>query len=111
MLSGISIRAVAPCRIACFETQQLHELVQVNSPSSDSILRTMSQRVVDSQRYVQSVRSTRVVITSAEARQASQKVRTFLASNRIVYDWQVREEDRPSSVEDFTVAIDLIECS
>jgi len=40
-----------------------------------------------------------------------QKVRTFLASNRIVYDWQVREEDRPSSVEDFTVAIDLIECS
>ena len=106
MPSGISLRAADRCRVARFELQQLQELIRADSPSSGQILRTMSQRVVDAQRFVQTMPSTRVVITSAEGSQGRKRVQAFLASHRIPYDCRVGEEDMGSGGEDLTVLID-----
>ena len=106
MPSGISIRAADRCRVARFEIQQLQELVRADSPTSNRILGTMSQRVVDAQRFVQTVPTTRVVITGPEGSHGGKRVQAFLASNRIPYDWRVREEEMGSGAEDLTVLID-----
>jgi thioredoxin reductase (NADPH) len=106
MPSGISLRASDRCRVVRFEMQQLQELIRADSPTSDRILRTMSQRVVDAQHFVQTMPSTRVVITGPEGSHGGKRVQAFLASNRIPYDWRVREEDMESGAEDVTVLID-----
>lgn len=93
MLSGVSIRARTKCRIARFELQQLQELIQDSAPSSEPILSKMIERVLLAQRYAKAVPKSRPVISGPTDGRVAQEIRSFLAGNRIPYEWENRRQD------------------
>lgn len=109
MPSGISIRAETECRIARFEIQQLQELIQGWTPSSEKIFRKMSQRVLDAQQFVQTVPSERVVISATEDSRTCHRIRAFLTANRIPFNWQGPQSEtacQQGNAEELTVLVD-----
>ncbi len=105
-LSAISIHAESTCRLARFELQQLQELIDPSSPSSKKILHTMTKRILEIQRYAQTVPKARVVIRSSGSSEGCQKVRAFLAANRIPYEWQVGKSNPQPPTDVLDVVVD-----
>ena len=85
--SVASAHAVTACRVARFERQQLLELIQESSSASRMILDSMHHHLHRAQRHAQTAPTLRVLITGSRYDDHCYKVRSFLAANRIVYEW------------------------
>lgn len=85
--SVASAYAISPCRVARFERQQLLELIRESSPASRMILDSMHHHLYRAQRHAQTAPTLRVLITGSKYDDHCYQIRSFLAANRIVYEW------------------------
>jgi thioredoxin reductase (NADPH) len=98
----ISLRAETACRLARLERQQLQNLIRDSKEASALILQTMNDRVLRVQQYVSTLPSARVLILGSKYDTDCRDLRTFLASNRIPYEWVDRDLE-PERVPQFRV--------
>lgn len=82
-----SIRAAGPSRVVQFSSQQLQALVQGPSQCGVTILSTLRERLLTSERYARDLPSARVVLVGAGRITDLAELRTFLKLNRIPYAW------------------------
>ncbi len=94
-----SVRAVTDARVARFDRQQLHELIRDSAQCSAAILQTMTSRLSAVQQYAAEIPSARVLIVGSQYDTDCREIRTFLAANRIAYEWvdKDREPERVPS--------------
>jgi thioredoxin reductase (NADPH) len=107
--SAVSMRAVTKCRVARFELQQLQELIQESSPSSEPIFRRMIEGVLLAQHFAKLVPKARAIITGSANSRIAHEIQAFLAGNRIPYRWENPEgTSRPTgaSADQLTVLVD-----
>ena len=98
----ISLRAETACRLARLERQQLQNLIRDSKEASALIQQTMNDRVLCVQQYVSTLPSARVLILGSKYDTDCRDLRTFLASNRIPYEWVDRDLE-PERVPQFRV--------
>jgi thioredoxin reductase (NADPH) len=98
----ISLRAETACRLARLDRQQLQNLIRDSKEASALILQTMNDRVLRVQQYVSTLPSARVLILGSKYDTDCRDLRTFLASNRIPYEWVDRDLE-PERVPQFMV--------
>ena len=98
----ISLRAETACRLARLERQELQNLIRDSKEASALILQTMNDRVLRVQQYVSTLPSARVLILGSKYDPDCRDLRTFLASNRIPYEWVDRDLE-PERVPQFMV--------
>jgi len=91
--SVVSLRAETPCRVARFERQHFQRLVQSSDAARALILQKMNERLFRVQRIASELPAVRVVILGTEYDADCRDVRSFLAANRIPYDWVDREKE------------------
>jgi thioredoxin reductase (NADPH) len=89
----VSLRAETICRVARLERQQLQNLIRDSKEASALILQTMNERLMRVQEYVSTMPSSRVLILGSKYDTDCRDIRSFLASNRISYEWVDREKD------------------
>jgi thioredoxin reductase (NADPH) len=89
----ISLRAETVCRVARLERQQLQNLIKDSKEASALILQTMNERLMRVQEYVSTMPSSRVLILGSKYDTDCRDLRSFLASNRIPYEWVDREKE------------------
>jgi thioredoxin reductase (NADPH) len=89
----ISLRAETVCRIARLERQHLQNLIRDSKEASALILQTMNERLMRVQEYVSTMPSARVLILGSKYDTDCRDIRSFLASNRIPYEWVDREKE------------------
>ena len=87
----VSLRAETPCRIMRLERQQLQNLIKESKEASALILQTMNERLLRVQEYVSTLPSARVLVLGSKYDTDCRDIRSFLASNRIAYEWVDRE--------------------
>jgi len=87
----ISLRAETACRLARLERQELQNLIRDSKEASALILQTMNDRLLRVQQYVSTLPSARVLIFGSKYDTDCRDLRTFLASNRIPYEWVDRD--------------------
>jgi thioredoxin reductase (NADPH) len=87
----VSLRAETACRIVRLERQQLQNLIKDSKEASALILQTMNERLLRVQEYVSTLPSARVLILGSTYDTDCRDIRSFLASNRIPYEWVDRE--------------------
>jgi thioredoxin reductase (NADPH) len=92
-LSLISLRAVSASRVARFDRQQFQELIRDSAACSATILQTMNERLMKVQQYATQAPSSRVLVVGSQYDTDCRDIRTFLAMNRIPYDWVDRETE------------------
>ncbi len=73
------------------ERQQLQNLIRDSKEASALILQTMNDRLMRVQEYVSTLPSARVLILGSKYDTDCRDIRSFLASNRIPYEWVDRE--------------------
>jgi thioredoxin reductase (NADPH) len=88
-----SLRAKSRCRVACFEAQQLQELIQGSSTSGSVILQTMKERLAGIDKYALDLPPARVQVIGSQYDTDCRDVRAFLGMNRVPYEWIDRETD------------------
>jgi len=98
----ISLRAETACRLARLERQELQNLIRDSKEASALILQTMNDRLLRVQQYVSTLPSARVLIFGSKYDTDCRDLRTFLASNRIPYEWVDRDLE-PERVPQFMV--------
>jgi thioredoxin reductase (NADPH) len=89
----VSLRAETVCRIARLERQHLQNLIRDSKEASALILQTMNERLMRVQEYVSTMPSSRVLIMGSKYDTDCRDIRSFLASNRIPYEWVDRENE------------------
>ncbi|MES2390956.1 MAG: FAD-dependent oxidoreductase, partial [Acidobacteriota bacterium] len=89
----VSLRAETACRVARFDRQQFQELIRDSAACSATILQTMNERLMKVQRYAAQAPSSRVLVVGSQYDTDCRDIRTFLAMNRIPYDWVDRETE------------------
>jgi thioredoxin reductase (NADPH) len=89
----VSLRAETTCRIARLERQHVQNLIKDSKEASALILQTMNERLMRVQEYVSTMPSSRVLILGSKYDTDCRDIRTFLASNRIPYEWVDREKE------------------
>jgi thioredoxin reductase (NADPH) len=89
----VSLRAETVCRVARLERQQLQNLIRDSKEASALILQTMNERLMRVQEYVSTMPSSRVLILGSKYDTDCRDIRSFLASNRIAYEWVDREKE------------------
>jgi thioredoxin reductase (NADPH) len=89
----VSLRAETACRIVRLERQQLQNLIRDSKEASALILQTMNERLMRVQQYVSTLPSARVLILGSKYDTDCRDIRSFLASNRIPYEWVDREQE------------------
>jgi thioredoxin reductase (NADPH) len=89
----VSLRAETACRIVRLERQQLQNLIRDSKEASALILQTMNERLMRVQQYVSTLPSARVLILGSKYDTDCREIRSFLASNRIPYEWVDREQE------------------
>ena len=85
--SLISLRAETACRVARFERQQFRELIRDSAACSATILQTMNERLLRVQKFAAEAPASRVLVIGSQYDTDCRDIRTFLAMNRIPYDW------------------------
>jgi thioredoxin reductase (NADPH) len=98
----ISLRAETACRLARLERQELQNLIRDSKEASALILQIMNDRLLRVQQYVSTLPSARVLIFGSKYDTDCRDLRTFLASNRIPYEWVDRDLE-PERVPQFMV--------
>lgn len=89
----VSVRAETRCRVARFDRQHLQYLIQNSTEASALILRTMNERLLRFEKFATSLPLSRAVIVGTEYDTDCRDIRSFLAANRIPYEWVDREHE------------------
>ena len=89
----VSLRAETACRVARFDRQQFQELIRDSAACSATILQTMNERLMRVQKFAAEAPSSRVLVVGSQYDTDCRDIRTFLAMNRIPYDWIDRETE------------------
>jgi len=108
-----SLKAVTWCRVARFDLQQFQELIRDSEKCSAVIMQAMNERLGRVQRHAMETPAARVLVVGSQYDTDCRDIRTFLAMNRIPYEWLDRdnEADRipscmPKDVDGPAVVID-----
>ncbi len=88
-----SVRAVTEARVIRFDKQQLHELIRDSAQCSALILQTLNSRLMRAQQYAAETPTARVLIVGSQYDTDCRDIRTFLAGNRIPYEWVDRDRE------------------
>jgi thioredoxin reductase (NADPH) len=96
--SIVSVRAVAKCRVARFERQQLQELVRDSPSAGEIIFQTMTSRFAIAQKLARETPSSRMQISGSKYDHNCRAIRAFLSANRIQYDWQPSETEPETGI-------------
>jgi thioredoxin reductase (NADPH) len=87
----VSLQAVTACRFARLDKQQFRQLIRDSKEAAAIILQTLNDRLMRVQQYSMSLPTSRVLIFGRDRDQDCRDIRTFLASNRIPYEWVDRD--------------------
>jgi thioredoxin reductase (NADPH) len=88
-----SLRAHVDSRLARLDKLQFKELIDMSPDCSAIILQTMAKRVTMIQEYIRDNNESRVLVVGSQYDTDCRDIRTFLAMNRIPYEWVDRERD------------------
>jgi thioredoxin reductase (NADPH) len=88
-----SVRAKGKARVARFDRQQLQELIRESEACSAIILQTMTNRLASVQQRSLEFPSARVLVVGSQYDTDCRDIRTFLAMNRIPYEWIDRAKE------------------
>ena len=91
--SLVSLRAMTRCRVLRFEREHFHALIRDSKEASALVLQTMSDRLVRVKTHVAEIPPSRVIILGTEYDTDCRDIRSFLAANRIPYEWVDRERE------------------
>jgi thioredoxin reductase (NADPH) len=80
-------------RVARFTPQQLQELIKESEACSAMILQTMNSRLQSVQQYALETPSARVLVVGSQYDTDCRDIRSFLAVNRIPYEWVDRAKE------------------
>jgi thioredoxin reductase (NADPH) len=89
----VSVICVTPCRVARFDRQQFQELIRDSATCSAKIIQTMNERLMRVQNYAVTAPTSRVLIVGSQYDTDCRDIRTFLAMNRIPYEWLDRDNE------------------
>jgi thioredoxin reductase (NADPH) len=87
----VSLRAESACRVARLERQEFRNLISNSKEASAMILQTMNDRIMRAQKYAATVPSSRVLILGTKYDTDCRDIRSFLAANRIPYEFVDRD--------------------
>jgi thioredoxin reductase (NADPH) len=83
----VSVRAKERSRLARFSPQLMFELIQSSEKCAAMIMKTMTDRVINAQRFATELPASRVLIVGTQYDQDCREIRAFLSANRIPYEW------------------------
>lgn len=95
-----SLRAKEPSRLIRLDRNHFKELIDSSSEFANLVVQTMTKRLASMREYMRENNPLRVLIVGSQYSDQCRQVRSFLALNRIPYEWvdAEREPDRvPSS--------------
>jgi thioredoxin reductase (NADPH) len=98
-----SLRAISRCRLVQFGAQPLRELVQGPTSCGATILKTLKERLAESEKHALELPSARVQVVGSQWETDLSDIRAFLRLNRIPYEWIDRERQPgrvPASIDD-----------
>jgi thioredoxin reductase (NADPH) len=95
----VSVLAIARCRLARFDRQQLQELIRDSASSGTAIFQTMTDQLSMAPQYVKETPSSRVLLVGSPYDAHCRAIRSFLSANQVQYDWvdSELEPERSSS--------------
>ena len=88
-----SLRGKEFSHVLRLDRLQFKELIDMSPACSSIILQTMSQRITMISEYVRDNNATRVLVVGSQYDTDCRDIRTFLAMNRIPYEWVDKERD------------------
>jgi thioredoxin reductase (NADPH) len=88
-----SLRAHEDSRLVRLDRLQFKELIDMSPECSSIILQTMAKRVTMIQEYVRDNSESRVLVVGSQYDTDCRDIRTFLAMNKIPYEWVDRDRD------------------
>jgi thioredoxin reductase (NADPH) len=91
-----SLRATEPSRLVRLDRNQFKELIDSSAECANLIIQTMTRRLTSIQEYMRENNPLRVLVVGSQYSDECRVVRSFLALNRIPYEWVdgEREPDR-----------------
>jgi thioredoxin reductase (NADPH) len=91
-----SLRATEPSRLVRLDRNQFKELIDSSAECANLIIQTMTRRLTSIQEYMRENNPLRVLVVGSQYSNECRVVRSFLALNRIPYEWVdgEREPDR-----------------
>jgi len=89
----VSLRAETHTRVARLERQEFQNLIRDSKEASAMILQTMNDRLMRAQKYATTVPSSRVLILGTKYDTDCRDIRSFLAANRIPFEFVDREQE------------------
>ena len=112
-----SLRAKEPSRVMRLDRLQFKDMIDGSAECSALIMKTMADRVTKIQEYVRDHPASRVLVVGSQYDSDCRDIRSFLAINRIPYEWvdRDREPDRipscmPPGMDGPAVVIDREHC-
>ena len=88
-----SLRAAAASRVVRLDRLQFKELIDSSAECSAVVMQTMMSRVNKIQAYQRENPESRVLVVGSQYDTDCREIRTFLAMNRIPYEWIDRETE------------------
>src|ERR1700679_1231549 len=88
-----SLRAHEDSRLVRLDRLQFKELIDMSPECSSIILQTMAKRVAMVQEFVRNTDAARVLVVGSQYDTDCRDIRTFLAMNRIPYEWVDRDRE------------------
>jgi thioredoxin reductase (NADPH) len=91
-----SLRATEPSRLVRLDRNQFKELIDSSAECANLVIQTMTRRLTSIQEYMRENNPLRVLVVGSQYSDECRVVRSFLALNRIPYEWVdgEREPDR-----------------
>jgi len=108
-----SLRATAQSRLMRLDRNQFKELIDSSTECANLVVQTMTKRLSSMREFMRENNPLRVKVVGSQYDDLCREIRTFLALNRIPYEWIDGEKepdrvptDRPSEIAGTFVVID-----
>lgn len=82
-----SLRATEPSRLVRLDRNQFKELIDSSPECANLVVQTMTRRLTSIQEYMRENNPLRVLVVGSQYSDECRVVRSFLALNRIPYEW------------------------
>jgi thioredoxin reductase (NADPH) len=82
-----SLRATEPSRLIRLDRNQFKELIDSSSECANLVVQTMTKRLASIREYMRENNPLRVLVVGSQYNDECRVVRSFLALNRIPYEW------------------------
>ncbi len=91
-----SLRATEPSRLVRLDRNQFKELIDSSTECANLVVQTMTKRLTSMREYMRENNPLRVLVVGSQFSDDCRDIRSFLALNRIPYEWVdgEREPDR-----------------